>query len=491
MLAAVAASLLATCAQDASAGAGDAEPKVLLVFIDGFLPGAITVAETPALDRLLEHAAWSLRARAESTTISGSGWSSFVNGVHWDKHGVPNNEFKTPHFDLYPHVLQRFKEARPEGVTASAQSWKPIQDGLALPAKPDHVSFHDYYADADDYWDEPSADAKCANDMVRFLGEPALDAAVIMFGELDGVGHSDGNKNYHAGSELYRKMLAKVDGHLGRLLDAIEARASYPREDWLVIVSADHAGAQGEGHGKNTPAHREIPFLVSGPSAHPGEIWPPPKTPDVAVTALAHLGVGLDPRWKLDGRAVGLAPSVRPTVRLGGNLIFNGDAEYERAQIGTPDRLDVSIAGWEDPGWMTVHAHASPSRDSGRNFFAGGYGRKDAVIRQTIDVTALAGAIDGGATYELSAYVGGVKGGADSASVAVRFQGANGDEVGTAQLERETAFELGRPAGLLRRSVSGAVPAGTRSVVVEVTAHAENGKNDGAADELSLVLRQE
>ncbi len=41
-------------------------PKVLMVFIDGFLPEAIELAETPALDRLLRRAAWSLRARAES-----------------------------------------------------------------------------------------------------------------------------------------------------------------------------------------------------------------------------------------------------------------------------------------------------------------------------------------------------------------------------------------------------------------------------------------
>jgi arylsulfatase A-like enzyme len=251
------------------------EPKVLLVFIDGFLPDAIAATETPALDRLLAHAAVSLRARAESTTISGSGWSSFVNGVHWDKHGVPDNEFKAPHFDEYPHVLQRLKEARPDAFTASAQSWKPIEDGLVIPAAPDRRSFHDYYAYSDDYWDEASCDAMCTDDMVRFLGDELLDAAVIMYGELDGVAHSDGNKNYHAGSEPYRRMLRRVDGHIGRLLDAIESRTTYPSEDWLVIVSADHAGAEGEGHGKNTPEHRGIPFIVSGTAAHPGEIWPP------------------------------------------------------------------------------------------------------------------------------------------------------------------------------------------------------------------------
>ena len=67
--------------------------KVLMVMIDGFIPDVIPMTDTPAMDRLLLDSAWSMEARAESTTISGSGWSTFVTGVHWDKHQVPDNAF--------------------------------------------------------------------------------------------------------------------------------------------------------------------------------------------------------------------------------------------------------------------------------------------------------------------------------------------------------------------------------------------------------------
>jgi len=97
-----------------STPAEDRRPKVLMVFLDGFLPDAIARTDTPNLDRLLAHAAWSLRARAESTTISGSGWSTFLTGVHWDKHGVPDNAFEHPRYDRYRHVGALLREARPE-----------------------------------------------------------------------------------------------------------------------------------------------------------------------------------------------------------------------------------------------------------------------------------------------------------------------------------------------------------------------------------------
>jgi hypothetical protein len=53
-------------------GSPDKEAKALLVFIDGFIPEGINTSETPTLDLLLAESAWSLTARAESTTISGS-----------------------------------------------------------------------------------------------------------------------------------------------------------------------------------------------------------------------------------------------------------------------------------------------------------------------------------------------------------------------------------------------------------------------------------
>ena len=47
-------------------------------------------------------------------------------------------------------------------------------------------------------------------------------------------------------------------------------------------------------------------FLACGPTVEPGRISEAPNIVDVAVTALTHMGVTIDPGWQLDGRAVAL-----------------------------------------------------------------------------------------------------------------------------------------------------------------------------------------
>ncbi len=297
---------LAALASCASPPAAPAEKKALLVLIDGLIPEAITATGTPAIQRLIDQGAYSLAARAESITVSGPGWSSFLTGVHWQKHGVQDNEFKNPNYAAFPFVLARLKEARPGASTASAQSWAPIESGLVAPARPDFDVFHDYYEYDDDYFDAASCDALCARDLAPVLREENVDLAVIAFAELDGVGHLEENAHYDAGAAPYQKKLGAIDAHIGALLAAIEERPSRAREDWLIIVSSDHAGSRGAGHGQDIPAHRLVPLIVSGQSAARGEILPAPEIVDVAATALAHLGVAIRPEWGLDGKPVGL-----------------------------------------------------------------------------------------------------------------------------------------------------------------------------------------
>ncbi|MDG2375073.1 MAG: alkaline phosphatase family protein, partial [Woeseiaceae bacterium] len=103
--------------------------KVLLIFIDGLIPSAIELSETPNIDVLMVDSAWSMTGRAESTTISGSGWSSFLTGVHWDKHQVPDNDFTNPNFTDYPHIFSQLKAGFPNSVVAGCQTWQPIESG--------------------------------------------------------------------------------------------------------------------------------------------------------------------------------------------------------------------------------------------------------------------------------------------------------------------------------------------------------------------------
>ncbi len=474
----------------------DLTPKVLMVFIDGFIPEGIDTSDTPTMDKLLAQAAWSRTARAESTTISGSGWSTFLNGVHWDKHQVPDNAFSDPNYTDYPHIFVRLKEARPDAVVGGCQSWEPIETGLVIPANPDFSAYHDYYFYADDYWDEDSADSFCAQDVAAFAAEPDIDLLVMMFGELDGVAHQSG---YGAEYETYQAMLSKIDGEIGDIVDAIEARPTYDQESWLIIVSTDHAGSPDLGHGYNIPEHRLIPLIVSGEAVVQGEIWPAPQAVDIVPTALHHLGVDLQEQWGIDGVVLGFEPTAPPEAALGENLIFNGDAEYERGYIGWESVPDAWVPGWYDPYYFTVVQYDSPGgyplssdpgpEDRGNNFIAGGWTSGDTEASWTVDLSPLTSAIDGGVTWDLSGWLGGYASQEDTASVTATFMDASGTTLSTATIGPVSASDRDYSTGLLEQSASGNVPVGTRQLLVTVNASRASGYNDGYADNLSLILQ--
>ncbi len=93
---------------------------------------------------------------------------------------------------------------------------------------------------------------------------------------------------------------------MGQLLAAVRARPTYAQEDWLILVSTDHGRREDGGHGGDTPEERTIFYLAFGPSVEPGVLPDTVHIVDVAVTALAHLGIEADPAWGLDGAVVGL-----------------------------------------------------------------------------------------------------------------------------------------------------------------------------------------
>lgn len=352
----------------AQAAAAEPSNNALVLFFDGFLPGVLTPEVMPHVYRLKEEGAWSLRARCEDTTISGSGWSTFLTGVHRDKHGVPDNQFASPAYAAYPLFFRRLKEARPEAVCGIAHSWKPIQDLLVAPAAPDYSFFAEYALAMQDPFDAHSVDALCTDAALLMLAQPGpLDCLVVMLDESDGVGHSEGNAHYDAEDPLYRRKLAELDAQVGRLLDAVEARRATRPERWLIAIHADHAGQRGEGHGLNKPSHREAPFILHGPGIARGEIRPPPKSPDLVASVLHHLlgGSAPDPAWGLDGRAVGFAHQGPELAWFHRNLLVNGDAEAERG-FSRESGVDASVYGWEDPGAVTVLRRA----DGTQAFFA-------------------------------------------------------------------------------------------------------------------------
>ena len=275
--------------------------RVLIIGIDGTRPDGLTTADTPFIDGLIDSGAQSFLAQTGDVTSSGPGWSSLLTGVWRDKHNVNSNAFADPRYDLYPHFFARYKAFRNTGRTASIVHWAPINDQIASAS-----------SSATDVIINSPSDAAVADEAITLLSEdPALTALFLHFDDVDHAGHGTGYDPPYPVGNPYRTAIETVDGHIGRVLEALASRPGRSSERWLILVSTDHGGT-GSGHGADIPEHRTIFFIVSGDGSTLAEIVPAPEIVDVAVTALTHLGVPIDPAWELDGRAVGIV-SAPPT----------------------------------------------------------------------------------------------------------------------------------------------------------------------------------
>lgn len=275
-------------------------PKVLLIGIDGVRADVMAEVDTPSIDALVADGAWSMKARTTIPTVSGPAWSSMLIGVWPYKHNVFNNNFEGNRYAEYPDFLTRIESVRPELETFVAADWLPLvaedSGGPLFGDGPDTVFAVDGYelgwAEADRAAADAALDALSA-------GDPA--ALFVYLGNPDETSHETGS----IGVE-YREAIEEADRQVGRLMAAVRGRASYGDENWLILVSTDHGRRPNGGHGGRSEAEMTSFFVASGPSAMRGEIEGTPRVVDVAVTAMAHLGIEVDPAWELDGRVVGV-----------------------------------------------------------------------------------------------------------------------------------------------------------------------------------------
>ncbi|MFI6054580.1 alkaline phosphatase family protein [Streptomyces violascens] len=189
------------------------------------------------------------------------------------------------------------------------------------------------------------------------------------------------------------------------------------------------------------------------------------------------------------------SPSPAHAAGGSGNLIVNGDAEA--GGYCTDDwAAATTVPGWTtQAGGVNVMCHTAGSfglpsdgNAPGKAFFgSGNFG--DGSMSQTVDVSSAARAVDGGGvSYNLSGWLGGWTTYSGYAAVSLHFQDANGRPLGSiAKLPTVSASDRALATKFLARSTTGPVPAGTRSIQVEVQ-FLSTSHETGYVDNLSLTL---
>lgn len=274
--------------------------KVLLIGLDGVRVDLMARVDTPVIDSLAAAGFFSDEAKTRVRTVSGPGWSSMVIGARTDKHLVDGNDFEGNDYATYPDFLTRIERERPELNTLAVTDWPPLgttdSGGPLFSDEIDVKITFDGEADGYRYADSLSVEAA-----IRELRDTDVDAAFVYLGDIDVVAHETNSR-----SPQYRAAIEWADTRVGLLLQAVRGRPTYEEEDWLILMSTDHGRDDAGGHGGTSPSETTVFFLASGPSVEPGRTDCPPEIVDVAVTALAHMGLGPDPAWNLDGRVRGL-----------------------------------------------------------------------------------------------------------------------------------------------------------------------------------------
>jgi len=282
--------LLPCCASDAEVRT----PAVLVIGIDGVRPDALQQADTPHLDRLAREGAVSWDAYAggragedqptQQATSSGPGWSSILTGVWRDRHQVADNSFEGNNLEQYPHIFVRIREQRPEAMLASIVHWNPIHEHLLKP-----------FPGAASFLVETETDQEVESGAVALLGEATPDVLFLHFDDVDHAGHAHG---YSTQEPEYLASIEQVDEHVGRVLDALQARPSSAEEDWLILLTTDHGG-RGTSHGGQSAEERTIWVIAHGRGVSSGVVSPGPGHTVIARSVLDHLKLEVPASWGL------------------------------------------------------------------------------------------------------------------------------------------------------------------------------------------------
>ncbi|MCS5652943.1 MAG: alkaline phosphatase family protein [Candidatus Marinimicrobia bacterium] len=272
--------------------------KLLFIGIDGCRPDALTQAQTPNIDGLINDGIYINNALCSingQPTVSGPGWSTMITGVWYDKHGVSDNSFTGSNFDEYPPFNVLLQESGQEYHTASFIMWTPIHTQI-FGSTMDYNELHSTY------------DGSVAQGAADYMSTPNLDVIFLDFDDVDIAGHSYG---FSPEVDQYIDAIENVDGYIGWVIDSMENRPTFQNEDWLIMITSDHGGI-GYGHGGQTIEERQIPIIMSGTLVSEETIPEQSYLTNLVSTVLNYFGIENNCEWQLDGISMGLTPTEFP-----------------------------------------------------------------------------------------------------------------------------------------------------------------------------------
>jgi predicted AlkP superfamily pyrophosphatase or phosphodiesterase len=259
-------------AQPVIARRGEPVTSVIIIGVDGLSVDGVSTARVPRLRDLILRSAWTLAARGVMPTLSSPNWASAINGAAPEQHGITSNGWLRHKVEFqptcrtedgkFPTIFGVLRAEYPASRIAVFHDWRGFSDLLEKQA-PD-IMRH-----------EPGA-ARTTDAAIRYwkAKRPSL-----MFIHLDNVDHAGHSHGWY--SSEYYKAVEAADAYIGQVIEMVDSLAA--RGSTFILVTSDHGGTA-HGHGKNSLAEIQIPWILSGPGVAPGQITAPVNTFDTALT---------------------------------------------------------------------------------------------------------------------------------------------------------------------------------------------------------------
>ena len=310
-------------------------PHVIVIGMDGLSVDGVSTARVPRLRELMARSAWTLEACGVLPTLSSPNWASAINGASPAQHGITSNGWLRHMVEFqpvcrgedgkFPTIFGVLRADYPASKIAVFHDWRGFSDLLEKQA-PD-VMRHE------------RGPAKTTAAAIAYWREkrPALT-----FIHLDNVDH-EGHAHGWYSKEYYRAVEA-ADSYIGQVLDMVDALST--RESTFILVTSDHGGTA-HGHGKNSLAEIQIPWILSGPGVAPGRITALVNTFDTALTVawIFHL----DPPQCWIGRPV--LAAFRPSLvaaRTNAVRALRPDCAPDRQLAGAVDQVRAQLVTAKD-----------------------------------------------------------------------------------------------------------------------------------------------
>ncbi|QBQ40429.1 DUF4983 domain-containing protein [Sphingobacterium psychroaquaticum] len=212
--------------------------KVLLISIDGLVGNELKKDVPANIKGMLDNSKYSYESIADENTSDPASWATLMTGVSHNKHNIssesyipapnPNNPHENEAF--YPSVFYRILEQAPSKNTTAITQDQGLGNVLLMDAGENILT---------------NTDEQTRDKAIEELKKNSTDVLFLQFTSALKAGK---NSSFSFDSPEYKEAVSKLDGFIGEIKKAMEARPNFRKEEWLFIVTSNHGGIE-DGYG--------------------------------------------------------------------------------------------------------------------------------------------------------------------------------------------------------------------------------------------------